>query len=478
LKRKARERLSQIEARNPDAFTDNLIDWIPQVSPRLERPEPFAPYCDLLQRAPHGGIRAVVAAPPQHGKTICGTHALVYILKKFPGLRNAYGTYNEQRARRMSIRTQLIAKRAGLDTRRMGADMWWLPDPEDPEHQEGSSVLWAGMGGSWTGEGIDGLLLIDDIIKGRKEAESPAHRQAVIDWFDDVADTRVHKDASIIVMATRWHPGDLSGVLIKRGWPYLNLRALAEEDRPEGDNREVGEALWPDRMPRERLEKKRKTNIFTFASLYQGNPRPRGGKIFKDAQFYAPHELPNEGYRVALGLDLNYSEKTSADFSVSLVGRGVGDLSEDGDGKIYLCGMEREQTEPPVFFNVMRLQAKRYRGGARWYFHPSGTERGTVQLAPKDLKPRIIVLSISGDKLVRALPAAEMWNEGRILLPDTDEDWVNEAIEEITNFTGVNDTQDDIVDSLASLVHGLAGRTTSAPEYESEYDEALPSMRM
>src|SRR6478736_3203474 len=55
-----------------------LIDFVPKVSPNLVRPRHLLPFLELLQRAVDPGeLRAVVAAPPQHGKTEVVLHALL-----------------------------------------------------------------------------------------------------------------------------------------------------------------------------------------------------------------------------------------------------------------------------------------------------------------------------------------------------------------------------------------------------------------
>src|SRR5688500_16480869 len=148
--------------------------------------------------------------------------------------------------------------------------------------------------------------------------------------------TRVEPGGSVFVCQTRWHPDDLSGVLIKRGWPYVKLPALDE----------AGTALWPERWPADALQKRREeVGPYVWASLYQGEPRPRGGAVFGDAWGY--EKLPAQGYRVGIGLDLAFTKKTASDYSVLVV-------MLHHAGFFYVVDVVRAQTRAPDFTEVVR----------------------------------------------------------------------------------------------------------------------------
>ena len=59
-----------------------------------------------------------------------------------------------------------------------------------------------GVGGPFTGYGFD-LLIIDDPVKNREEANSPTQRQHLWDWWRSTARTRLEPGGSIIVVTTR-----------------------------------------------------------------------------------------------------------------------------------------------------------------------------------------------------------------------------------------------------------------------------------
>lgn len=427
------------------------------MTPRWKRPDWLAPYVTVLERAVSEPIRVVVAAPPQHGKTETTLHALIWALRKAPGRRNAYATYAQERAERQSDKARLIAQRDHI------AFQWRKEFWIDPATE--GSILWTSRGGPFTGEPVDGLLLIDDALKDRREAESATTRRQVLDWFDDVAEPRCHPGASIVVLATRWHANDLSGELIKRGWPYINLKALAEGPTDEAGRvttdplrRLLGEPLCAERKPRDALELKRRENAYSFASLYQGEPRPREGTVFSEPTYY--DELPDKGYRVAYGVDFAYSAKKKSDWSV--VVRLLETSGIDSTGKtakfFYVADVVRHQVDAPSFLLTLKARHSEMPGKMCWI--ASGTERGTAQFVQQKIP--LTIKTASEDKFQRALPVSELWNAGRIMVPK-EALWLDTFLDEVLSFTGVSDEHDDQVDALAG---GLAAHSAWQPRRE------------
>lgn len=463
-----------------------LLDYVPFVSPELERPDHLGPYAAILEVAvpwtkrkgsPQndnaGGQCIVVAAPPQHGKTELTLRAFLWWAEHFPGKRHAYVTYNADRSEEVAQTFRMLAEQAGFEP---------TGNLKKIRLKGGTSIKFTSIGGSLTGSPIDGVCVIDDPIKGPAEARSPAVRKRCVDWFDSVAWTRRHPGTSFIVMATRWHPEDLSGVLIKRGWRYINLKAIAEG--PVNDNgvvttdplgRRSGESLWPSRKPPEFFAVDRK-NVYWWASLFQGEPRPASGTVFRaPPRFYT--KLPIAGYRGAFGLDLAYTAKTSADWSICIEG-----VWYDGDVNfprgLYIVDVLRKQVDAPSFALALKTK-KSSRPGWKMRWYASGTEKGSAQFLtgagiPVRVKPPI------GDKFTRATagknPVCAAWNGienpegsgnfegGLIFLPDPEANisipgterhvntrWLPDLIDVVSNFTGIDDENDDDVDALAAL---------------------------
>ena len=263
---------------------------------------------------------------------------------------------------------------------------------------------------------------------GGPSAESRLMRDRHWDWFNDVAFTRLEPGASAIVVMARWHPDDLAGRLIAQGWQELRLPALSDADEP----------LWPARWPAEKLHEIRaQVGEYTWSSLYQGRPRSRGGAVFSGVSLY---DTAPDGLKVAIGVDLAYSARTQADYSVAVV------LGRRGD-EHFVMDVCRAQTRAPDFAETLKALVKAHPGApVLWY--AAGTEKGTADFLTS-LGVRLTVEPPKGDKFVRAQPVAAAWNAGRVQVPRGAK-WADAFVSELADFTGVNDAHDDQVDALAA----------------------------
>jgi predicted phage terminase large subunit-like protein len=144
-------------------------------------------------------------------------------------------------------------------------------------------MISAGVGGPITGEGAD-LLIIDDPIKNREEAESVTYREKVWDEWQNTLLTRLHPGGAVIIIMTRWHQDDFVGRLLSLEpdiWTVVSLPAEAEENDPLG--RPVGAPLWPEHGFNAEWMSVTKEAVGTRAwtSLYQQKPSPQEGSILK-----------------------------------------------------------------------------------------------------------------------------------------------------------------------------------------------------
>jgi len=375
-------------------------------------------------------VRVVVSMPPRHGKTDTLLRLVAHLLSLHPDRLNAYATYAQRLADSKSRRAMRFAEAAGVRLATRKAADWRTTSD--------GGLLATGVGGPLTGEGITGLGIIDDPVKNRMEAESALRREQVWEWFTDVFFTRLEPGASVIVLMTRWHQDDLAGRLIEDGWEAINLPALDDD----------GNALWPERYPVERLLRiKKQVGEYTWASLYQGNPIPKGGKVFSDVHTF--EQLPEGPFREGHGFDAAYTAKTHADYSVLVTGRAYGD-------KLFITGMIRDQVEADVFLDGLVRRGVRKVAWAR-----STTEKG-LEAFFRSRGIAVDPMPMSGDKHARAQHVAADWNAGKVAVPKEGSPlygpWVPVLLNEVLGFTGLGDQHDDIVDALAALHHYLIVR--------------------
>lgn len=417
-------RLSKLQSKMSSNFSDPLMSWIPVASPHFEEPTHLTSVVDVFEQIKLGkaNLRVVIHAPPQMCKTETIMHGLNWLLRSSPNQQHAYATYSWERSSRVSDKCWDIGTRAGFAPK--GIKKHW--------GHSNSKILWTSVGGPLTGEAIteSGLLIIDDPNKDRGEAESPTIQAKQRDWLHDVALTRVHPGGSVILNMARWSEQDLAGYAVKElGFTYICLPALDMNDN----------SLWPSQRPFEFLDEIRQSNEYTWSSLYQGRPRPRGTEVFKSSTTYTA--LPTKGLRKGYGLDCAYTAKTKSDWSVMLKGVKVGDI-------LFITDMRRKQE---AIEDWQKTIAEFTRPGDEILWYVGGQEKTIASLLRPIVPNRhLIVKPATIDKLARALGAAAAWNMGLIQVPEQ-ASWLEDLLSEVQGFTGVNDFHDDIVDALAAL---------------------------
>lgn len=433
-------------------------------------PRHLRPAIEKLERFRTHPFEFVFSVPPRHGKTELILHFVVWALLQDPTLNIAYVTYSADSAEDKSSRALQIAEAAGLHLAKKNARVWRTPHNEH--------VLWTGVGGPLTGKGFR-IIIIDDPHKNRVEAESKVYRDRAWDFFQSDLYTRLEPGGSLIEIQTRWHEDDLAGRLTRNNeetdWTaleYVNLPAISNE----GTAKE--RALWPEQWPLAALRKKRmRVGNYAWTSLYQGQPRPRGASVFGEPTFFTT--LPRV-FQVGRGLDLAYTAKTRADFSVLVT------LLKEGRGakaKFYVVDVVRKQLRAPEFKSHIKIAKKKYGRCPILIYGGGGPEKGAVDLlrSGETGVQEIRYQTAVGDKYVRAGPVAAAWNAGLVMVPE-DADaypWVNDYLDEMRDFTGVKDAHDDQVDATAPAFDSLqnALEDKDIPKRPKRTANTIPSTR-
>lgn len=396
---------------------------------------------ERLEAARHTPQRVVFAAPPRHAKTETVLHAIACDFAADPTLQVGYASYSQAIALTKARRARSLTRAAGIDVGQGDAS----DAASEWETAQGGSLRSDGILGSWTGRGFK-RLHIDDPFKNRLEAESATIRDRVYDGWQSDLRTRLEPGASVFVYATRWHPDDLSGRLIRDGFDCVILPALDDV---------TGAALWPERWPADALASLRAdVGEYTWASLYQGRPRPRGGTVFGDPHTY--DALQTEGLRWSVGVDLAYSSRTHADYSVAVV-MAREDVPANGVAahtRYYVVDVLRVQEPAPAFASRLAALYRKHPTAARRAYL-AGTEKGTADfLAAQGVN--VGAAPPIGDKFIRSQPVAAAWNAGTVLWPRDGGGLPEAALPEMLSFTGVGDAHDDVVDAMAAAFDVLA----------------------
>jgi len=356
--------------------------------------------------------RLGVMLPPQHGKTRSVTRTYpVWRMLRTPGLRCGVCSHTQRYAEKISRWSRKLAARAGAsfaDANR--ADGWELAN--------GSTFIARGRGASVAGEPLD-LLMVDDVFGSRQDADSPVVQEEAYEWYMDDVTPRLQKDAAIVLVNTRWGPGDLYGRIAESEegpeWRVLRLPAIAEEADPLG--RAAGEALCPDRFPLEKLQQKRRIEGVGFESLYQGNPVPRGGTVFERAWFKVAPELPAGNWAWERYWDLASSRNDSACYTSGVLMGKCGDAYAVAD---VVRGRWNPADRNDVMLQTARADSTRPGFRRTWFEKPVYDREGAAsravvaKLAGYPCAPDNV--SGAGSKELRAEPLAGAAKAGLVTL--------------------------------------------------------------
>lgn len=480
-----REKNPNRKSKIEDPKLEDFPDWLNAVSPWWTWDWAHQVYLYYhLDRITTGKCnRLMIFMPPRHSKSETVTiRYSAWRLEREKNLNIILGSYNQKLANRFSRRIRTIAgERMKLSTERRAADEW--------ETIEGGGVRAVGVGAGVTGFGA-GLIMIDDPVKNRAQAESQTYRDNTWDWFNDDIYTRLEPGGAIILTQTRWHDDDLAGRLIKEmkeggeHWDVACLPALAEGQAarvgspraskgatldlgrgtldPASDplGRKPGQALCPDRYNETDLERiRRKVGAYSFAALYQQRPIPHDGALFKRKWFKQIVAKEPAGLKWARGYDLAVSTRTSADYTASFR------CAIDTEGNLYISDGFRKQIEYPEQrkFVVERMQAEKNTShGIEKALHGQAFVQDLRRM-PEVRGAAFKAVKVDADKYTRALAWANLAEEGKVYLVQGP--WIDEFLDEVCRFTGKGDAHDDQVDAVSLAVGLLRGKGAKSYGY-------------
>lgn len=274
----------------------SMVDFVPYVIPEYQMLWYHKTLCEHLDAFVRRDIEnLMVFMPPQHGKSQLVSRSLpAFIFGVNPDAKVIAASYAAELIQGMNRDVQRIMesdeyKRLFPGTRlnskniRTVAGSFLRNNDIFEIIERRGQYRCAGVGGGLTGFPCD-FGLIDDPIKDYREAASETVRNAVWEWYLSVFLTRTHKHTGKLLTQTRWHEDDPAGRLLElepNRWTVLKLPALCEDANAPNERRQVGEALWPERFPAEMLLERKALNPAQFEALYQQNPTPREGAMFK-----------------------------------------------------------------------------------------------------------------------------------------------------------------------------------------------------
>lgn len=355
--------------------------------------------------------------PPRHGKSFTLSRFFPpWFLGRNPDLRVmnvSYGATLAEKSSRLarnliaSPEYQALYPHAKLDPQSRAVDAWNLLG------REGGMDAVGVLGGA-TGKGAH-LLNLDDLLKNREEAESKTIRDKVWDALVDDLLTRLEPGGAVVLNATRWHEDDPIGRALKVLKPVygdkmvrVRFPAIAEADDVLG--RAVGEALWSERYPIERLRQiEAGMTPYSWSALYQQRPAPREGGLFKwqhinDNRADAVPDLK----RIVVAIDPAVTANANSD-ETGIVVAGV---DSNGDG--YVLDDASLKASPDAWARQAVTSYRKWTADRIVVEVNNGGDMCEHTLKTVDKNVPVTQLRASRGKVTRAEPIAALYQQNKV----------------------------------------------------------------
>jgi len=433
---------------------------------------------NTLERVILGEIRNVMLfLPPGCGKSVYASVIFAtYFMGRMPNEPLIAVSYGDDLAKKFGRRCRSVVRspeyqrvfKTTLQTDNRAVDDWAL--------ENGAAYMCCGVLGGVTGNRAK-LLLMDDMIRGREDADSPTIREKVWEAYKSDLRTRLKPGGAKVYIGTRWHADDPAGRILppdydgRSGWVtaqdgeqwfVVNLPAQCErDDDPLGRNE--GEYLWTEWFPVAHWEQEKVSQgIRNWAALYQQRPAPESGNYFlaEWLRWYDPASIP-----------AHLSIYMAADYAVT---DGEGDwtafgvIGVDPDDNIFILHYERMRTASDVW--VERACDLILEWGPVEFIQEKGQiEKGVGPFMAKRQRERNAycthkLYASAADKPTRAQAIRGRMAQGKVYLPlvkaaaeiHTKEKykWVDPLVNEVLKFPVLG--VDDQVDVLSLFGRRLA----------------------
>ena len=408
----------------------------------------------------------VVETPPQHGKSMTITEALPsWYLGRYPTARVIEASYNEETAERFSRRNKEKIRSSGaiLFGTSIG-DIDRATEFELSNHQ--GRMISRGIMSGITGNPAN-LLIIDDPIKNRVEADSETLRNRVWDEWNNSLKTRLAANAKVVIIMTPWHEDDLAARIMRteHNVQLLRLPVEAELDDPLG--RPLGAPLCPELGKDAAWLADFKSAYLrdpdggarAWAALYQCSPRVEEGNMVKRQwwQYYDQNDVKTFGTEI-ISVDATFKDKDDNDFvSIQVWGK---------RGNNYYCEYcMNKHLNFLATLHAIRTVKLMFPRAQQVLIEDKANGSAIINVLQQEMF--CIPVNPRGGKVARVNAVSAAIESGHTFLPRS-APWVGDFVDQFAAFP--NAPHDDMVDAASQALTYLiySSGVTDLPELPEE----------
>ena len=391
----------------------------------------------------------VLSCPPQHGKSLTVTETFPsWYIGKNPKKRCIIACYNDDFAGKFGRRNKGKIEEFGQFIFNVKLKKSSDRDMEIANHN--GSIITRGIMSGITGNSGD-LIIIDDPIKNRQEADSPTYRERLWEEWQNSIKTRTQAGTKIIIIQTRWHEDDLSGRVIanENYVEVLNIPVEAEENDMLGRN--VGDALcpeigkdneWLQAFKLSYINDATSGGIRTWNALYMGRPTSAEGNVFKREWWQYYNQLPDNIQLLGISVDATFKNSDTSDFvAIEVWGKKNSDY--------YLIDLIKRRMDFPETLRAIRYMADKYPNRHSILVEDKANGSAIISMLKHEIGG-IIAITPTESKEARANAITGIVEAGNVYLPEY-ADFTGEFVEEFASFP--NGAHDDLVDACTQFIN-------------------------
>ena len=408
----------------------------------------------------------IIQTPPQHGKSMAVTESLpAWYLGKYPERRVILGSYNEASAERFARRNKEKMKAYGRTL--FGVCIGKVDRTTEFELQDHSGRLISrGILSGVTGNPAE-LMILDDPIKNRLEADSPVIRRRLWEEWQNSFKSRLAAGAKVILIMTPWHEDDLAARLLKSEHHVTLLRLPVEAEEGDLLGRKPGEPLCPELGKDGAWLRQFKAGYLSdpqggaraWQALYQCAPRKEEGNLIRRKwwKFYDPAEVKDFAVEV-ISVDAAFKGGEQNDYvAITVWGKRGNDY--------FLRQCRNEHLDFSATLRSIREVKRSYPRAGAVLIEDKANGSAVINVLSREMF--CIPVSPRGGKVARVNAVSAAIESGHVFLPEG-ATWLGEYLEQWSAFPAAK--HDDMVDSSTQALSYLLYSPGEVGEGTAEED--------